>query len=110
MKTILILFFVLFYGLCYSQTIKVPINATQVIYDDINHKAFVIVDTKDDNYSNNLLQLNPYTGEVERSMKLNDNPFYMKFTPDLKHIYVSYLTLQQIDKVNIADFKIVETI
>lgn len=110
MKTALILFFMLYYGLCFSQTIKVGINANQVIFDDKNHKAFVIVNTKDNSYSNNLIQINPFTGGVERSLKLNDNPYDMKFTPDCKHIYISYATLTRIDKVNVEEFKIVESI
>ena len=110
MKTALIIFFMLNYGLCCSQTIKVAINANQVMYDDINHKAFVIVNTNDDKYSNNLIQINPYNGGVEKSLKLNGNPFDMKFTPDFKHIYISYTAFSRIEKVNVKEFKIVESI
>jgi hypothetical protein len=110
MKKALIVFFIFMSGYSYSQTLKVNIDAKCVTFNDFYNKAFAAVRIEDENYPKNLLQLDPYTGFVEKSLPLNDNPIKILFTPDNKHMYVSYKTLSQIDKINLAEFQITGTV
>lgn len=110
MKNILILIFIFFSSFSYAQTKKVEISAVDVTYNGFYNKAFVLVNEDDLNYPNSLLQLNPYTGIVEKHLPLNGTPIKMELTPDKKHIYVSYYLLYQIDKINIESFSVIETI
>jgi hypothetical protein len=110
MKKALIAFFVIISGFSYTQTLKVDIDAKCVAFNELYNKAFVAVRIEDENYPKNLLQLDPYTGFVEKSLPLNDNPIKILFTPDNKHLYVSYKTISQIDKINLAEFQITGTV
>lgn len=94
----------------YAQTVKLNINAASVTFSKLYGKAFVAVYDADENYANSLLQLNPFNGVVEKHMPLSDVPKSVELTPDNKHLYLSYQSLSKIEKINIADFKIVETI
>ena len=94
----------------YAQTVKLNIDANCIIFNTFYDKAFVTVKEKDSIYPNSLIQLNPYNGMVEKHMSLSDVPKSIKLTPDNKHLYLSYQTLSQIEKVDLAEFKIVETI
>lgn len=111
MKKFLIVLFVIINVTIYAQSlITVDINANYCTFSHQRNKAFVLVKTDDDNYSNNLLQLNPYTGSVEKNMLLNGSPFKMKLTPNHEYLYILYDTVTQIDKVNLSNFQISETI
>ena len=110
MKKSLIIILVFINTVSYSQTFKVDIDAKCVEFSEFHNKAFVAVRIEDDNYSKNLLQLDPYSGNVEKSLPLNGNPIRIRFTPNNEYVYVSYETLSQIDKVDLADFQITETI
>ena len=110
MKKILILFFVVISLTSYAQTIKVEIDARCVAYNKLLNKAFVAVRDRGVKYRKSLLQLDPYTGTVEKSILLNGNPEIIKFTPDFQKIYVSYKQASQIDKISLADFQFTGTI
>lgn len=110
MKKALIVLYFLISCASYSQTFEVEIDAKCVAYSEVHHKAFVIVRVEDSNYSKNLLQLNPYTGTVEKNLILNGNPNKIKLTPCEESAYISYEAIAQIDKVNLSDFQITETI
>lgn len=110
MKKVLTILFILINALCYPQTIKVEIDAQYVAFCEFHNKAFVAVSIEDVNYPKNLVQLDPYSGNVEKCIPLSGDPKKILFTPDYAHLYVSYYTLPQIDKVNLTDFQITATI
>lgn len=94
----------------YAQTIKVKIDAACVAYNPLYNKAFAAVWHGDSLYPNTLLQLNPYNGTVEKTLPLGGEPYAMEFTPDKRHLYLSYYTLPKIVKINLEQFTIVQTI
>ncbi len=110
MKKTLIVFFFFIISVSYPQTLKVNIDAACVSFSKHHNKAFVAVRKQDNNYPNSLLQLDPYSGVVEKNLPLNGNPIRIRFTPDYAHMYVSYDTLSQIDKIDLTDFQITGTI
>jgi DNA-binding beta-propeller fold protein YncE len=110
MKTIsafLLLFIVSFN---YAQTTVVNINAVCVAYNGLYNKAFVIVDEHDPNYPSSLLQLEPLTGSVEKSLPLSGSPRSILLTPDKTHLYVSYQELSKIDKIDLENFQVSGTV
>lgn len=109
MKSFLVLIFTstIFYAA--SQTVEVRINPTYVEYNTHHKKAFVAVSHYDNIYPNMLLQLDPYNGEVEKSLQLSEEPNLFRFTSDHQHLYLIYKYSPRITKVNVADFEIVET-
>jgi len=94
----------------YAQSLKLNINAVSITYSKLISKAFVAVREMDSKYPNSLLQLNPYNGNVEKSRLLTGEPRLIELTPDNKYLYLSYQSIPQIEKIDIANFKIVETI
>lgn len=110
MKKVLFILFTILYAQCYSQTIKVDIEASYVVYSELHNKAFVSVNKDDAHYPNNLIQLHPYSGDVEKSILLNGNPKKIQLTEDHSHLYVSYYSTPKIDKIHLEDFVISESI
>jgi hypothetical protein len=110
MKKLLTLLLLFICSFNYAQSLKLNINAVCVTYCKLMSKAFVAVREIDSNYPNSLLQLNPYNGIVEKSISLTGEPKLIELTPDNKFLYLSYQSIPQIEKVDIAEFKIVETI
>jgi hypothetical protein len=94
----------------YVQTIKVKIDAACVAYNLLYNKAFAAVWHGDSLYANNLVQLNPYNGTVEKTLPLGGKPYAMDFTPDKRHLYLSYYTLHKIVKIDLEQFAIVQSI
>ncbi len=94
----------------YAQTIKVKIDAACVAYNALYNKAFAAVWHGDSLYANNLLQLNPYNGTVEKTLPLGGEPYAMEFTPDKRHLYLSCYTLPKIVKIDLVQFTIMQSI
>lgn len=110
MRKLLFTTLIIFNITAFSQTIKIHIDAMCLTYNALYNKAIVAVKDRDENYPNNLLQLDPYSGNLEKSLLLNDNPIKIIFTPDNQKVYVIYKSLSQIDKVDLASFQIIETL
>ncbi len=110
MRRILLFLFVLSCFQGFTQTITVNINAKFVLYNDLYQKAYVAVKEEDENYPKNMVQLDPFSGVVEKSLLLSAVPQKFELTPDKKSLYISYKLLHKIDKVNLDSFEITETI
>lgn len=85
-----------------GQTVRVRINAECVAYSPVRQKAFVAVRNTDSLYANQLLQVNPYDGTVERQLALEGEPLGLEFTPDHAHLYLTFRSLPKILKVSLA--------
>ncbi len=110
MKRIVILPFVMICSLVLGQTIKIPMDAVSLEYNNYYHKAYAAIGYYDQHYPNSLIQLNPYNGTVEKKLSLNDEPGVIKTTPDKKHMYLSFLSAPHILKIDLNSFTVVDTI
>jgi hypothetical protein len=110
MKKIFALLLILACSTGYAQTIKVKIDAACVAYNPLYNKAFAAVWHGDSVYANSLLQLDPWNGTVEKTLPLGGEPYAMEFTPDKRHLYLSYYTLPKIVKIDLEQFTIVQSI
>lgn len=110
MKKILILKLLFISSLTFAQTIKVNIDASCVIFNPLNCKAYAAVRPNDSIYPNSLLQLDPFNGSVEKHLPLNGEPKLIELTPDKTHLYLSFQSLSKIVKIDLENFQIIDTI
>lgn len=110
MKRIVLLPLAMIYSLVWGQTIKIPMDAVSLEYNNYFNKAYAAVGSYDQNYPNTLIQMDPYNGTVERQLQLNGEPSVIKTTPDKKHMYLSFLSVPRILKIDLTTFSVVDTI
>lgn len=94
----------------FAQTIRVKIDAGCVAYNPLYNKAFATVLHSDSLYANSLLQLDPYNGAVEKTLPIEGDSYTLEFTPDKRHLYLSYYSLPRIVKVDLEQFVVEQTI
>jgi len=97
-------------SLVWGQTIKIPVDAVSLEYNDYFRKAYAGVGSYDQHYPNTLIQMNPYNGTVERQLRLNSEPGILKTTPDKKYMYLSFQSVPGILKINLTTFMADDTI
>ncbi|MDL2308942.1 T9SS type A sorting domain-containing protein [Bacteroidales bacterium OttesenSCG-928-B11] len=88
----------------------IELHAQELISDSKRDKIYAIVNDSDSLYANAFVQINPYSGDIERNIPLENNPFCMKITHDENYIYVSLYRENIIKRINLNSFQVDQTI
>jgi hypothetical protein len=65
------------------------LNANQVIFEPYSRQLYVSVSSSNPTYANQVLQIDPATASIKRSISLGTNPTYLALSDDGRYLYVA---------------------
>jgi len=106
MKKILLFSLLFIASFAFGQSLIVHIDAETLLFNKSFNKLYVAVNENDPSYPNSILELNPYTGEVLRSIALSSSLKEMKQSGDHSTLFFTYKNESKLDKLDIESFEI----
>jgi len=85
-------------------------QARNCVFDAKRNKLYATVSSLDAVYGNSLVQVNPLTAMVERSLVIGSNPTKLTLTRDTNFLYLAFDGISFIKRVNLNTFTIDQTI
>jgi len=107
LKRFLIFFWVLVaVGGFGNNLIMLPYITNDIQYSRLRDKLYAIVDAIDQEYGNQLIEINILTGAVERSLFVGSVPALMRLTSDENFAWVSFRGTPYIKRVDLNSFTV----
>ncbi|MGA2298336.1 MAG: T9SS type A sorting domain-containing protein [FCB group bacterium] len=108
MKKIIIIFilFVLVQNLYSSNIISLPYITADVVFSKKNDKLYAVIDVMDTAYGNRLIEINPSTGAIERSLYVGSQPNMLRLTTDENYAWISFSAIPFVKRIDLNLFNI----
>ncbi len=108
MKKLFILFCFLFSisALPAGNVITLPYTAKDIKYSAKHDKLYAIIDAMNTEYGNRLVEINPNTGAVERSIFVGSMPWKIRLTNDEDFVWISLYASPFMKRVDLNTFTI----
>lgn len=104
-KYLLLLILSLLIQSCFgSFVISLPWVVSDIKYSQVRGKLYAVVDVLDAEYGNHIIEINPATGEVERSQYVGSQPVFMRLTTDENYAWITLDNIPFIRRVNLETF------
>ncbi|MFZ4547695.1 MAG: T9SS type A sorting domain-containing protein [Bacteroidales bacterium] len=87
-----------------SFVISLPWVVSDIKYSKLRGKMYAVVDALDPEYGNHIIEINPATGEVERSRYVGSEPALMRLTTDENYAWITLDNIPFIRRVNLETF------
>ena len=84
--------------------ITVKLIANKLMFHPGRDKIFALVNSRDSLHGNSFVQINPWTGTIERSLFVGSEPTTMDMTKDSNYVYIGLDGASFVKRVNLDSF------
>lgn len=102
----IILFLLPVYNLFSSNVISLPYITSDIVYSTQHDKLYALIDGIDTEYGNRLVEMNPRTGAVERTLFIGSQPWRIRLTTDENYAWISFISIPYVKRINLNSFEI----
>ncbi len=108
MKKLIIIFILslLVQKLYGSKIISLPFITVDVVFSKNHDKLFAVIDVMDTEFGNRLIEINPSTGEVNKSLYVGSQPNMIRLTSDENYVWISFTAIPFIKRIDLNSFSI----
>ena len=104
LKTVVISLIISYSIFAQSDLKVINVETTDLKYDSVSEKIYVSIPNTSVTMANSIAVINPYSGVIENSVFVGDNPGVIAISDDGQYLYVSLDDSGSVRKVDLASF------